>query len=137
MEKPIRGRSLVGKFFSRLYVYCFVTSSLVIVLICWTLLGVEWRHHVQGIVLLSDKRGPLLSVLVFSNSIWLFPGGLWHYWSLLTVSGVLSLLSGQWLFRERQLRKRKRGFCPKCGYDLRATPERCPECGTEIGNGGK
>jgi len=52
-----------------------------------------------------------------------------HCWLPFVLTAVCPTL---WpiLRRARKRKLARSGFCVRCGYDLRATPEKCPECGT-------
>ncbi|HEX2922693.1 MAG TPA: hypothetical protein VHS28_01545 [Chloroflexota bacterium] len=63
------------------------------------------------------------------------PQPVWHwmlslpYWIPTSLLALPTLLQ---IARRLRNRRHRPGCCPTCDYDLRATPERCPECGTPI-----
>ena len=68
--------------------------------------------------------------LPFAGPTWRYTAVAVPHWAALALTLVPSLLwVGNIVRRRRRLR---RGQCGECGYDLRSTPDRCPECGAAV-----
>jgi hypothetical protein len=52
------------------------------------------------------------------------------YWTPFALSTLHPLL--RFVSQSRRLRRRRRGLCLDCGYDLRASRSTCPECGAAV-----
>ena len=106
----------------------------------WTVTGVEYSrggaHETpsdlwdpQAFWVATDAR---LDLLGFHFRGGPAPGG--HGWVAVVPLWQVALLTlplpARWLWLAgRARRRRSRHLCLACGYDLRATPGRCPECG--------
>jgi len=79
----------------------------------WSLIGVRfhvWRPPTTAWSEVDQVSGSLLPAIL--------------------LSAVLpALWANRYRIRLAQERRRKRGLCAHCGFDLRASPGRCPECG--------
>jgi hypothetical protein len=80
----------------------------------WERGGFEWH---------TMRDGPRGTLSVMAVAPW---------WSIATLTALAPLACTGACVRGviRERRRQRRGLCADCGYDLRATPVRCPECGT-------
>jgi hypothetical protein len=102
-----------------------ITTEAFVMNYCWTspaheFLGTGWESRAWTV-------GPPMYVRPGTAHLTRVVLPLW----LVTIA--CAVLPALWIYKRAVRRRRNRdGHCPACGYDLRASKDRCPECGKPI-----
>lgn len=96
----------------------------------------QWPEHAPPTIVRFERGGVSYRTRTDTGTAAAYEYLIAPYWMAVLLAAALpawSITGGArgWLARRRH---RRRGLCPRCGYDLRATPGRCPECGHATGS---
>ena len=98
---------------------------------CWPLRSYRAAAYVSAIGCICAAAHNLYDFRdlyeYFGFTVWLVECSI--FWAF-----TMSVLTVAVLVRNRLRPVYPPGHCLKCGYDLRASKDRCPECGTEFSN---
>jgi len=83
-----------------------------------------WQRLGFGYISDSQSAAGLRNATVTTRAYWV------PYWALVTLASIVPL---RWLLVAlTRARRRRRGLCARCGYDVRFSEGRCPECGAPL-----